>query len=147
MQTGDARSDQRFTMCLRRAFAMVAISVTLSACAGSFEKPDPRSGYGPAPARAAYEQEIKQRIADMLLDPESARFKIGFPVQAYGNNGLLHGGKVIFIGYVIPVEVNAKNRMGGYVGFKPYYCTFGAGVVRVCSDGYYKDIPLLTVIE
>lgn len=85
-------------------------------------------------------------IADQLIDPESARFRFGAPLKAYGNEGLIHGGKIAFVGYVLPVAVNAKNRMGGYVGFEPWFCGFETGSVRGCSPGDYRMHPLITLV-
>jgi hypothetical protein len=39
---------------------------------------------------------------------------------------------VIWMGYMVDVEVNAKNSFGGYVGFKPYMVFFsGESIYRV----------------
>ncbi len=50
------------------------------------------------------EGEIKEEVKALLIDPSSAEFK---------NISKFHNGN--YCG-----EVNSKNRMGGYVGFKPF---------------------------
>jgi hypothetical protein len=48
--------------------------------------------------------EARERLADLLVDPSSAQVR-----RLVRNDGAICG------------EVNAKNRMGGYVGFKAFF--------------------------
>lgn len=59
-------------------------------------------------------EEVKRRVLDRLNDPGSAQFR---EVKLYAKSGAGCG------------EVNAKNRMGGYVGFT-LFVAFKDGDVR-----------------
>ncbi len=69
-----------------------------------------------------------------LIDSESARYK--FPKQPVLQSGL--GGKQ----YTVPFAVNAKNRLGGYTGFKPYRAFFINGEVQRASESPFDAINL-----
>lgn len=94
----------------------------LSGCASSFHKPAPNVVVLPPPTNV--EVAIKSHFEVVLKDPESARYRFGLPRKAYLNNGLIHGGTVAWVGYVVRVDVNAKNSMGGYTGHQPYLALF-----------------------
>lgn len=51
----------------------------------------------------------KAEIIDDLVDPESVRFKKNFKAYALSNGD-----------YAVCGSYNAKNRMGGYGGYKPF---------------------------
>ena len=53
---------------------------------------------------------VQSLVADRMRDPEATRFKDDAVVY------VTSAGDVIVCG-----TVNAKNAMGGYVGYKPYY--------------------------
>lgn len=53
--------------------------------------------------------DVQSAVANELTDPESARFK-----DVYGNALGMYCG-----------EVNAKNKMGGYIGFQKFYASKG----------------------
>lgn len=55
----------------------------------------------------------KSLVAERMRDPEATRFKNEF--SAYQTN---RGD------YIVCGTVNAKNAMGGYVGYKPFYVRF-----------------------
>ena len=120
--------------------ASVALSFALVSCAA----PPPNADYGEYPS--GYENDAKQQIANVLKDPDSARFQFGAPVKAYGNNGLIYGGGVAFIGYILPIEVNARNSFGGYTGYEDWFCLYENGVVRNCQSGSYISNPLVHIV-
>ena len=112
--------------------AALAAFVVLTGCATSagFAKPDmdPKN-WGDPPAD--YEQRIRAHFDTFLKDGPSARYKFEAPVRAYANQGLIYGGGVRWVGYLVKVEVNAKNSFGGYVGWKPY-------MAMLSKDGVYQ---------
>ena len=55
---------------------------------------------------------LRKRIVDQLTDPESARFKDEFLSLSDDESSTVKS----LCGFV-----NAKNQMGGYVGFKAFY--------------------------
>jgi len=79
-------------------------------------------GYG-EPLTIDYKTPIKKYFEDSLIDPFSAHIKIGEPQQYSYRDSLIEGRKV-HAGYAVPARVNAKNRMGGYVGWKDYIFLF-----------------------
>ena len=105
------------------SFLIMALSLTLSACAAPTR--DPLNDYTwerlerlpkdaaevaaavAASSREAFLESTKLRVSDVLKDPESARFRKLRLVDYKG--GLLACG-----------EVNAKNSYGGYVGFSQF---------------------------
>jgi len=65
-----------------------------------------------------YQETIKNYMENLLFDPYSAVYSNwSGPAQGYS------GGRFIQIafGYRVCVDINAKNRMGGYVGKKLHY--------------------------
>lgn len=106
--------------------------------------PAANADYGQFPT--SYEKFAEANIIEQLIDPESARFRFGFPLRAYMNQGLLRGGGVGHTGYVLPVEVNAKNRVGGYTGFQTWFFLVKDSWVSHCESGSYKNHPLVHVV-
>lgn len=126
--------------------AMAKIGVVLATClllSGCFAKPDPGANYGELPAD--YQQQAQTYFADVLKDPDSARYKFGTPRRAYGNNGLVYGGKIAFVGWAVPVYINAKNSFGGYTGYEPYLVIFVDGHVFTHVEG--ENPPLVTFVD
>jgi len=73
--------------------------------------------YGAPPQN--YEATIKKYFENVLFDPYSAHYDIEPPQQYWVKDAPLMGGK-LYAGYFVRVGVNAKNRLGGYVGKKMY---------------------------
>ena len=116
-----------------RRLMVLASVLLLGACAGSFERLPPGTSLGDPPA--GYEETIKRHFENTLKDPESARYKFGKPIKAYANNGIVYGGNIAWWGYMVDVEVNAKNSFGGYVGFKPYMVFFTGNSIHRVYEG------------
>lgn len=74
--------------------------------------------YG-SPLTIDYQTVIKNYFNKVLFDPYSAHYNFGNPRQYWYKEAPLLGGK-LYAGYIVFVGVNAKNRMGGYVGVKEY---------------------------
>lgn len=79
-------------------------------------------GYG-EPLTIDYKAVIKAYFEQNLIDPFSAHIKYGEPKTQWVKDPPLLGGGLT-AGYAVPVQVNAKNRMGGYVGWKSYMFIF-----------------------
>ena len=108
---------------------VLSFAFALNGCAGAFKRPSPTANFDPPPQN--YEQAIKNYFEVILKDPDSARYRFSTPVKAYINEGLLYGGKVSWLGWLIDVHVNAKNSYGGYTGGSPYMVIFnGDHVVK-----------------
>lgn len=124
--------------------APMAMAILLSGCAGLAPLP-PNADFGPPPV--AYEEAIKAHMEAKLKDPDSAKYRFGQPRKGYANKGMALGGQVIFVGYVVPFQVNAKNSFGGYTGFKPFQALVHGGErgVKGVFDG--DSHPLVHEME
>lgn len=60
----------------------------------------------------------KAVVKRKLVDPDSAQFRMHFPAA--------RGGEGVWCG-----EVNAKNRLGGMVGFRRYVATIGMSLADI----------------
>jgi hypothetical protein len=67
------------------------------------------------------QEQIPGYFETILKDPESARYRYGTPFKGQINKGLISGGGIQWIGWVFPVQINAKNSFGGYTGYKTHY--------------------------
>ena len=112
------------------AALVVASSITMVGCA-----PKPPSqvaissaNYGTLPND--YQQKIKNHMASILKDPESARYAFEPPFKGYSQDGSLaptSGG--VMYGQIVGVQVNAKNSYGGYTGNQLYVFMFSNGMM------------------
>ena len=66
-----------------------------------------------------YEAIIREYFDGVLFDPYSAHYDFEPPVQYWVKEAPLLGGG-LYAGYLVRVGVNAKNRVGGYVGKQMY---------------------------
>lgn len=105
--------------------AVAAVALSFAACTAVLPRPRPaEDSFGAPPANA--EAKARDFIERTLRDPESARYRFGTLTKAYGAYGVWNY-STPWSGYLLPVEVNAKNSFGGYVGFKPYVVFFHQG--------------------
>lgn len=121
--------------------ASMAAVAAMAGCASAFEPLPANAAFGLPPTDV--EAPIRQYFENTLKDPESARFRFYDPQKAHANSGLLEGGKIRWVGYLIRVDVNAKNSYGGYVGFKPYMALFwgdGRGLYRIIPGASHPTI-------
>ena len=88
-----------------------------------------------------YEENIKNIIGAKLKDPFSAQYKFGNPRKGYRKGGLTFD---IAYGWIVPVQVNAKNSFGGYVGFENLYFMISGELIENVTYNYrYGDVVLL----
>lgn len=73
----------------------------------------------PRPIAAAEQAAIKNAADDLLFDGPSARWKWPPKRSAF-----------VYCG-----EVNAKNRMGAYIGWHPFYFVIDEDKLRILHDG------------
>ncbi len=100
--------------------------LSLSACQTvQFEQPNADTNFGAKPDYS--ESELKLIMGAELKDEESARYRFGEVQKAYCNNGLLGGGKLVWSGWVLPVELNGKNSYGAYTGYTQHYARYENG--------------------
>ena len=108
----------------RLSFAVGAMAF-VAACASPPTDDQVRAAdTGPYPSN--YEQIVKDNFATSLFDPYSAVFNFTrTPTKGYGGSPIA-GAR---IGWIVCGTVNAKNRMGGYVGVKPFVVVISNGAV------------------
>ncbi len=83
--------------------------------------------YGPYPDN--YQEIIKSYMENRLFDPYSAVYSNwSGPAQGYSGGRLVQTS----YGYRVCVDINAKNRTGGYVGKKRHYFVINNG--RIIQD-------------
>ena len=67
-----------------------------------------------------YQEIVQEYFGNILFDPYSAVYKFErAPEPGWGKKSALSGGG-LYCGWMVIVGVNAKNRMGGYVGMTFY---------------------------
>ena len=112
-----------------RIFVSVLGACVLLGCISWEPPPDAARLAGPRPDN--YKERIVEQLDEVLFDSESARFKWGQPpVRMWGwenPTGIGHR----YYGWGVCFKVNAKNRMGGYVGYKQYFAMFTAAETLV----------------
>lgn len=95
---------------------------------------------GPKPEYEAAKERAIFFLKEPLFDPESARFRRWTPLfKAYKPAaGYMNLGP----SWALCVEMNAKNRLGGYVGYRQYALFFGGDQITrsgtsasTCEDG------------
>ena len=104
----------------------VAAAVTLltTACATSTPISPERlsaADYGQPPTN--YEEVIKARFNEILIDPTSPIYQIEKPRKGYTMKSPAYGTSERF-GWIVCGTVNSKNRMGGYSGRLPFFTLF-----------------------
>jgi hypothetical protein len=109
-------------MSLKSIYLIFVFVVILNGCASALKHPSSTANFGSQPQN--YEQAIKSYFEVILKDPDSAKYRFSAPVKAYGNEGLIYGGDVSWLGWLVDVDVNAKNSYGGYTGAKQYMVFF-----------------------
>ena len=96
---------------------LLAVLVIFGGCATPSQEQISSLDYGSPPQN--YETTIKKYFDGVLFDPFSAHYEFESPQQFWVKDALLVGGR-LYAGYFVRVGVNAKNRLGGYVGQKMY---------------------------
>ena len=75
--------------------------------------------YGTVPVSPIYQNAIKRFMQPLLFEPSSARFRfVGDPQKGYAY--LSGRRKPPLFGYLVHVNIDAKNLKGDYVGEQPH---------------------------
>ena len=113
---------------------LVLLSVLVSTgCAMNHPTPEQiaTASYGQYPDN--YQEIIQSYMSSILFDPTSVMYsEWRGPSKGYFQDD----GKAVF-GYRVCVEVNAKNRMGGYTGWQVQFFMIKDGRV-IHSEGAYR---------
>jgi len=117
-----------------RYILLAGLSFCLAACAtGPTAAQMATADYGPPPPEN-HQQAIKDWFAERLIDPTSPLYSFRNPVQGYTKDSPLYGTQLQF-GWIVCGAVNAKNRLGGYVGREPFFTLFKDGNMVFIHDG------------
>ncbi|EMI5436639.1 hypothetical protein JEP09_04835 [Proteus mirabilis] len=101
---------------MRKLLLICFSIIALSGCVSPMTKQDVANAtYSELPAN--YKDEITEVIKYSLKDPDSAKFIFHEPRLAYTAASKN-------VAYVVPIDVNAKNSYGGYVGYKTMYYAY-----------------------
>ena len=98
------------------------------------------SDYGPYPNN--YELIVKDHFEMRLFDPFSAQYKFSKPPSnGYTRKAPIVGGGIDEVGWIVVVYVNAKNRMGGYVGWKKYtlLINYNQAIKEIFPNMYFTE--------
>jgi len=100
--------------------------VVLSGCAHAPSQEEVnKHDYGPAPT--GYRQQINDILKANLFDPFSAVIEVGTPEKGWYYENAFADTK---FSWNVGARMNAKNRMGGYVGWHYYtFCYQGEKLV------------------
>jgi len=123
---------------MKKVVINILLCLCLFGCAG-VQKPTPEqlanADYGKFPENAK-ELTIKY-ISSNLIDPYSAVFS-GWQGPSKGWYAD-YWGKNRSYGYRVCVQVNAKNKMGGYTGQKLHFIFFRDGNIIAYEGGDYRS--------
>lgn len=82
------------------------------------------------------EKIVRAYMEMSLFDSVSALYKFEGVKKGYVNESLFDGGKVKAFGWCTTVLINAKNRMGAYVGYNKFvFLLKGDQVIARCDMG------------
>lgn len=99
-----------------KKLTILIILITVTACAGVAVSPVDmaKQDFGSYPEN--YKDVIEIYYSNTLRDPFSAKYRyLSEPFKAYSRKST---GQVNVFGYVVYVELNAKNGFGAYTGWK-----------------------------
>ena len=133
-----------FDMKKINAILVVAFSLALSSCALNSYAPTPAelaaADYGKKPVN--YKPIIKDYVSETLIDPESARFtNFSTPSKNWLSKGSGFSYEKYF-GWLVCVDVNAKNRYGGYAGKQRNYFIMRGDEIVFFQNRSTRDIAL-----
>lgn len=93
------------------------------------------STLGPMPDDELARQQAETAVRATLFDPDAGQFKNWSAVHQ-APFGLMASARV----WAICVDVNGKNRYGGYTGFKTFRVSFEGGAVAT-APGAITEMP------
>lgn len=110
-------------------FLMILALATLAGCAAGPSPQDiAQADYGFPVEQDQAESRIKQYFSRTLKDPYSAQYQFSQVEKGYMVGNVFDGRK-LYAGYIISVNVNAKNSYGGYAGAEGYQFLFQNGAM------------------
>jgi hypothetical protein len=112
-----------------RRFCLAILLVSLTACAAP-RFANTRADVGPQPVD--YEATIREHLRRTLYDPYSVQ---DLRIDEPGISSCTIRPGYAFYGWLVPVQMNAKNRYGAYVGLRhSFYWFRGEQLVLITAD-------------
>lgn len=116
---------------------LIGIGICIEGCGavGGIKPPTPEqikaTDHGIFPDN--FKEVIAAYMDDILIDPESVRYtNWKGPIIGWAGDKL----RGYFFGYGVCVEINARNKMGGYTGSKPAFFIIHNGEVQYHTGGF-----------
>ena len=107
---------------MKRIILILPVIICLSCALAQPTKEELGKATFGAPLSIDYRTAIKLAFASTLIDPMSAQYIISEPRKCWVRiHQTIWTKKKLYTGYGILVDVNAKNRFGGYTGYKQYF--------------------------
>jgi hypothetical protein len=113
---------------IQRLLVIVILAFMAGCASGPTPQDIARADYGTPVGQQQAEERIKQYFNGTLKDPYSAQYQFSQVEKGYVVGSAFEG-KGLSAGYLISVNVNAKNSYGGYTGNKGYQFLFQNGVL------------------
>lgn len=100
--------------------SLFATYMLITGCATTKLTPEQaaKADYGEYPSD--YQKIVEDHFSHSLFDPYSAHYRFEKPYQGFSTKAPIVGGGPDKFGWLVEVGVNAKNRLGGYVGEKQF---------------------------
>ena len=129
---------------------VVSCVAILVGCATPSMEEMSNADYGPYPTE--YEQAVKNVMNQQLKDPDSAKYQFDVPRKGWYCNAAYRGqwGSKKVYGYIVAVQVNAKNSFGGYTGSEQYYFMIRDGRVldlKIIPASFGRPQPIAGFVE
>lgn len=117
---------------LKVLLSLVAMSFVMVSCGTPAPAPQLKDyTFTKAPNVNSYKAIIKNETGKELKDAQSAQYKFGTPFKGYMRD---RNNKMIWTGWAIPYEVNAKNSYGAYVGYTSFRAAIMSRTEVVTSE-------------
>jgi hypothetical protein len=115
---------------MKKIIVSMFIMLSLCSCAGRPTYEQLRDAdYGAYPDN--YQEIIENYYSNALFDPYSAVYEFSTPRKLGHGDGFKQ-----YFGYAICGTVNAKNRLGGYVGKKLFFFMINDNKIILQYEGY-----------
>ena len=111
---------------MKRLMMAFGLAALLAGCATPMPTQEQITAADCGPTPASAQDAIKHWFDTALKDSDSARLRFGEPKKGVVRDAPIEGGKLHW-GWIVQVQVNAKNSYGGYTGFQDYSFFFRDG--------------------
>lgn len=88
-----------------------------------------------------HEKLVRDYLSTRLKDPFSAQYQFSEPEEGYLREAPIKGGEPYIWGYVVYVNVNAKNSYGAYIGWREhrYFIKDNLVLGEITSNPWFSE--------